>query len=37
MDVPDYHELPRRAGHHDASLVMRKGQVVFRSTPLILD
>jgi imidazolonepropionase len=37
MEVPDYHELARRVGHHDASLVMRKGRVVFRSTPLILD
>ncbi len=37
MEVPDYHELARRAGHHDASLVMKKGRVVFRSAPLILD
>jgi imidazolonepropionase len=37
MEVPDYHELPRRAGHHDASLVMKKGRIVFRSAPLILD
>ena len=37
MEVPDYHELPRRAGHHDASLVIKKGRVVFRSAPLILD
>lgn len=29
MDVPDYRDLPRRVGHHDASLVMRAGEVVF--------
>jgi imidazolonepropionase len=28
MDVPDYRELARRAGHHDVSLVMRAGQVI---------
>ncbi len=37
LDVPDYRELPRRAGHHDVSLVMRAGQVVFRSSPLMQD
>jgi imidazolonepropionase len=37
LDVPDYRELPRRAGHHDVSLAMRKGQVVFRNSPLIQD
>ncbi|HVY93564.1 MAG TPA: amidohydrolase family protein [Bryobacteraceae bacterium] len=30
MDVDDYHELARRAGHHDVSLVMRAGKVVYR-------
>lgn len=34
MDVPDYRELPRRAGHHDASLIMRAGQVIYRSASL---
>ncbi len=28
MDVPDYRELARRAGHHDASLVMRAGKTI---------
>jgi imidazolonepropionase len=37
MDVPDYRELPRRAGHHDVNLVMREGRVIFRSSPLIQD
>jgi len=37
MDVPDFRELPRRAGHHDVSLVMRAGHVVFRGAGLILD
>jgi len=30
MDVADYRDLPRRAGHHDVNLVMRAGQVVSR-------
>jgi imidazolonepropionase-like amidohydrolase len=30
MDVDNYHELARRAGHHDVSLVMRAGKVVYR-------
>ena len=34
MDVPDFRELPRRAGHHDAAVVMRAGQIVYRSAPL---
>jgi imidazolonepropionase len=34
MDVPDFRELSRRAGHHDASIVMRAGQVIWRSAPL---
>lgn len=37
MEVDDYRELPRRAGHHDVSLVMRGGQVIFRSSPLSVD
>jgi len=38
MEVPDYRDLPRRAGHHDISLVMRAGVVVSRNAgPLILD
>jgi imidazolonepropionase len=34
LDVSDYRELVRRAGHHDASIVMRAGQVIYRSAPL---
>jgi len=34
MDVPDFHELPRRAGHHDVHLVMREGHVVYRASAL---
>jgi imidazolonepropionase len=37
FEVPDYRELPRRAGHHDVCLVMRAGQAIFRSAPLTLD
>lgn len=37
MDVPDYRELPRRAGHHDVHLVMRAGRVIYRSGALNLD
>jgi len=37
MDVPDYRELPRRAGHHDVHLVMRAGRVVWRAGALNLD
>ena len=37
MEVPDYRDLARRAGHHDASLVMRKGHVIFRSPALSVD
>ena len=38
MDVDDYRDLPRRAGHHDVSLVMRFGQILSRrSGPLIPD
>jgi imidazolonepropionase len=35
MDVEDYRELNRRAGHHDVSLVLRAGQVVYRRGNLI--
>jgi imidazolonepropionase-like amidohydrolase len=31
MDVPDYRDLPRRAGHHDVSVVVRGGRVVWRA------
>jgi imidazolonepropionase len=34
MDVPDYRELARRAGHHDASLIMRGGQILYRTASL---
>jgi imidazolonepropionase len=37
FEVPDYRELPRRAGHHDVSFVMHAGQPVFRGAPLTLD
>jgi len=37
LEVPDYRELPRRAGHHDICLVMRAGQAIFRAAPLTLD
>lgn len=35
FEVPDYRDLARRAGHHDISLMMRAGEIVFRRTPLI--
>lgn len=37
MDVPDYRDLPRRAGHHDVGLLIRGGNVVFQSAALIPD
>lgn len=37
MDVDDYRELARRAGHHDACLVMRAGKIVYRRANLSLD
>jgi imidazolonepropionase len=37
MEVPDYRELARRAGHHDVSLVMRAGQIVLRTPALSVD
>jgi imidazolonepropionase len=37
LDVPDYRELARRAGHHDVSLVMRGGQAIVGSASLSED
>jgi imidazolonepropionase len=37
MEVSDYRDLPRRAGHHDVSLVMRRGHIVLRSPALSVD
>jgi imidazolonepropionase len=37
MDVPDYRDLPRRAGHHDVGLLVRGGNVVFQAAALIPD
>ena len=37
MDVDDYHELARRAGHHDVYLVMRGGKIVYQRANLALD
>jgi imidazolonepropionase len=37
MEVPDYRDLPRRAGHHDVSLVMRRGRIILRSPALSVD
>ena len=37
MEVPDYRDLSRRAGHHDVSLVMKGGKSVFRSAALSSD
>jgi imidazolonepropionase len=37
MEVSDYRELARRAGHHDASLVMRAGRIIVRGAPLNVD
>jgi imidazolonepropionase-like amidohydrolase len=37
MDVSDYRDLPRRAGHNDVSLVMRAGRTILRSAALTLD
>jgi len=35
MDVPDYRELPRRAGHNDVIMVMRAGRFIYRRPGLI--
>jgi imidazolonepropionase len=37
MDVPDYRELHRRAGHHDLQLAVRAGEIVWRSAALLPD
>jgi imidazolonepropionase len=37
MEVADYRELPRRAGHHDVSLVMRAGQTISRGAAFSVD
>jgi imidazolonepropionase len=37
MEVPDYRELARRAGHLDVSLVMCEGRIVLRSPALSVD
>jgi imidazolonepropionase-like amidohydrolase len=37
MEVSDYRELTRRAGHHDVSMVMREGKIVVRSPALSVD
>jgi imidazolonepropionase len=37
MDVSDYRDLPRRAGHNDVSLAIRGGRTILRSAPLTLD
>jgi imidazolonepropionase len=37
MDVSDYRDLPRRAGHNDVSLAMRAGRTILRSAALTLD
>jgi len=37
MDVPDYRELSRRAGHHDVNVVMRMGQLLARGPALSVD
>lgn len=34
MDVPDYRELARRAGHTDAGIVVRGGQILSRGAAL---
>ena len=37
MDVPDYRELARRAGHNDVQLALRAGRVVYQRAGLNLD
>jgi imidazolonepropionase len=37
MNVPDYRELPRRAGHHDVALAMRAGKVIYRRPHLAME
>jgi hypothetical protein len=35
MDVPDYRELSRRAGHNDVQMTMRAGQIIYRRGTLL--
>jgi imidazolonepropionase len=37
VDVDDYHELARRAGHHDLCLAMRAGKIIYRRANLAID
>jgi imidazolonepropionase len=37
MDVPDYRDLTRRAGHSDVQMAMRSGQVVYQRAGLTID
>ncbi len=37
MDVDNYHELARRAGHNDASIVIRAGRIVYRRANPVLE
>lgn len=37
MDVPDFRDIPMRAGHHDAWIVVRAGRVIYRKPALTLD
>jgi len=37
MDVDDYRELVRRAGHHDVKLVLRSGKIVYRRAGLVAE
>jgi imidazolonepropionase len=37
MDVDDYHELSRRAGHHDLYLAIRAGKVIYRRPNLTIE
>jgi imidazolonepropionase len=37
MDVPDFRDIPMRAGHHDAYMVIRGGRVIYRKPGLTLD
>src|SRR5581483_2269314 len=37
LDVPDYRDLMTRAGHHDVTIVMRAGRVIYRRPLLSLE
>jgi imidazolonepropionase len=37
MDVGDYRDLITRAGHHDISIVMRAGRIIYRRPSLNLE